>query len=291
MQMSQFRKKIPLSRAVVWIFLSTVIVSGSATMGSLYYQHLCHQHSKDDAYTITAITQSGSNKEVLTTSYLAQLMGLSTENPMNLFVFDSEEARKKLIESPLIEEAAITKVRPNTLYLDCKLRHPIAFCSEWPNLAIDEKGLPIPFTPFFTPKHLPILHTGKLDDPEWNVPFTQRGILLAIKLIKRFAEDPEFSLTRLKKIDVSFSFADNYGHREILLEIEEHVDDGKKLHIFPRELRLPSKGTDEQLSNYLLLREFLNESIDDIQPEQSVYEHPILTIDMRIENLAFLSED
>ena len=63
------KEQLPLSTALIWIFLSTCLISGTATLAWLYYVHLGRLRVQDDQYLIKAIVQTGPQREALRTAY------------------------------------------------------------------------------------------------------------------------------------------------------------------------------------------------------------------------------
>lgn len=303
---SRFDEVWPLRRSLMWIFLATLAVSGSATMGWLYVEHVRLLRKQDARYQIVSLVQTGPEKEVLKTIYLEELLGLSVDAPQNLYAFDTEEARKKLLSSPLIKEATVRLITPGTVYVDYGVRQPLAYLADYVNVAIDEEGYLFPFSPFFTPKKLPEIYLGlpAFENPvdeggrlggRWHHSFQGPHFRMAKHLLSLFSEKQTFAMTRLKRIDVSNAFAESYGQREVVVALEEYVERKVKdqwvLCIFPRLLRLGAHNYPQQLANYLLLRETLTRRA--LQPLPPPDEHAVaraqtLVVDMRLSDLAFL---
>ena len=106
------KKIIPVHQAFAWVFLSTVLVSGSAIAALQYYKHVRGKRFHDEKYNIVAIVQSTSGNEAVKTVYLAELMELSVDKPVNLFQFDSDEAQKKILNQQIQNQ--ITEKLRNT---------------------------------------------------------------------------------------------------------------------------------------------------------------------------------
>ena len=95
--------KMPFSRSLIWILVSTLLISGSAFMGWLYFLHVKERRLHDDQYRIVAIIQSTPQADALKTLYLAELLGLSLDRPINLYQFNAKEAAQTLLSHPLIK--------------------------------------------------------------------------------------------------------------------------------------------------------------------------------------------
>ena len=217
-------------------------------------KRLCHPN-----YQISLVLQTGPEKRALPTHYLCELMGLSRDQPTNLYAFSPKKAKKKLLASPLIKKVDVKPVKPSAIYVDYTARVPIAELGEYPNCAIDDEGIIFPLEPYLTPKNLPILILGKsLSLPLFDQKLDMR---LTNDLLRQC---DELSLD-VKRIDLKDINAKSIGRRQIILQIGNHL------------LRLTPKNYREELANYIeLTKSLANE-------EEKV-------IDFRLENTAFMSE-
>lgn len=237
------QKKIPFPKAIMAIFLSVCLVSGSSLLGVLAYKHMRMNQRADPSYRIVAVVQTSPDAEGLKTAYLAELLGLSVDKPMSLYSFNAKEAQSALMKVPVIKEAKVRKILPGTIHIDYTRRKPIAYYKDYSNTAIDEEGILFPFKPFYTPKRLPEIVTGvAVNAPEiWGSKVNNKSLDLAYALLKM---SPGFcdGKTVLCRVDVSKAFSANAGKREIVLVLEERVvriSDGQSvLCINPRILRL-----------------------------------------------------
>ncbi|MBI5346086.1 MAG: hypothetical protein HZB76_02965 [Chlamydiae bacterium] len=294
------KEKLTLTEAFFWIVASILFVLTSF----FAFQNFFHNHqlkkSEDPNYNITAIVQTGLQKEALHSLYLSELLNLSMDKPTNLLALDVEDGQKKLLRSPLIKEAKIEKIKPGALYIDYSVRSPVAWLYDFENVALDEEGNVFPIYPFLTPKTLPeiYLDVASFDEIGWNHPITSRNMELALSILKFLNQDEFKQAFRLKRIDVSKAFLDSYGKREIVLLIEEELsankNNGPVLYIFPRILRLGIKNYEKQLGNYLSLRQKMNadykkqllslkETSDTVTFSQRV-------INLKISDLAFVDQ-
>jgi hypothetical protein len=261
--MEENRRKLPLRKAIYWIIISTFLVSGSTGAALLYFWNLKRANQQDPKYTIVAIVQRGPDKDILKTEYLAELLGLSLDKPTNLFKLSAEKAKRRLLQSPLIRSVEVKKVKPGTLYIDYRVRKPIAYFADFSNTALDEEGVMIPFAPFFTPKKLPEIVSGTLENCRWGDVLHGEHVAWALDLLKN---NPNI---KIKRIDLSHVAASSFGQREIVLILETPST---------RILRLPCENISPQLANYKVLEKHLADNPNS------------LIIDLRIPHLAFLKE-
>lgn len=276
--------KIPLSRAILWILLSILCISGSAFMAWLYYLHVRERRFHDDQYRIVALIQSTSKPDALKTVYLAEMLDLSLDRPMNLYQLNTREATQTLLNHPLIKEATLKKILPGTLYVHYEMRTPCAYVGDFTNTMIDEEGYLFPFRPFFTPKRLPTLYLGlNKDEHSWGSCVKDLGsVQLAFDLLCQF-EHLQQDQFDLKQLDVSQASADSYGQRQIVMTLEEKEKNqlgSSKQFIF---LRLSCDHTEQDLMNfYPLQKVFFEKQGKVIEKDQ-----PII-FDFRIPHLAFI---
>ena len=285
----KMHERLPLSRALLWIFLSTLIVSGSATLGWLYYLHVIYQRVADDDYTITTIVPTTLSKDALATSYLAELLGLSVDIPQNLYAFDFKAARSRLLKSPLIKDVIVKRMPPSALHVDYSIRQPIAYSGDYDNTAIDEEGYPLPFRPFFSPRGLPEIYLGLpafgTEGVNWNHPLRGDEARLALELWRILTSDEDFMKMVIKKIDVSEAYANSYGQREIIVIAEDLVEVNQC--IIAWMLRLSTNRYLQELSNFKVLRTYQMEK--QLTTDEAVV-RVTMVLDLRIPQLAFVQQ-
>jgi len=269
-------KKIPLSYVCLWVLLSILLISGTALMGWLYYLHVRNLRVNDDQYRIVAIIQNNSQNEALKTMYLAELLDLSFDQPVNIYQFDEVEGEKKLCFSPLIKKAEIKKIRPGSLYISYQTRTPMAYLGNYTNTAIDQEGNLFPFRPFFTPKALPSIYLGDFNEEiNWGTSLkNNKEFQLALKIVDRLT--PLFKQNVLvNRIDVSQAFSDSLGKCQIVIVLEEQQVHGQPPRL--TYLRLNPDFYMQNLNNYTTLS--LSEKNKNFL---------VRTIDFRIPHLAFI---
>ncbi|CUI16253.1 putative cell division protein FtsQ [Candidatus Protochlamydia naegleriophila] len=287
-------EEIPINRACLWILLSTLLVSGSAFMGWLYYQHAKEKRLQDEQYRIVAIVQSCPQQEGLKTGYLAELLELSLDQPINLYLFDLRAAEKKLLACPLIKSAFIQKILPGTLYIRYEMRTPVAYVGDFSNTAVDVEGYLFPFRPFFTPKKLPIVYLGLADaDGKWGSCLAaQERLELAFDLLKFFKESNASDL-QIKQVDVAEAYADSYGRRQVVIMLEESADKLSNDVVKAFLLRLNTEHYKQNIANFFSLQTALNERKKAKLPVTKAVcsADKYVIVDLRIPHLAFIKEE
>lgn len=280
-------KKLTLKDAIFYICLSTLFVSGPIYI--LYFGFFLWHDKKihDPHYNIITIVQSG--KRSLDTGYLAEIMALSKDRPTNIYAFDTREAERRLLNSPLIKKAKVTKIKPSAIYVEYKLRKPFLKILDFENMAIDKEGYIFPLDPFFSDDLIGI-RLG-LNEASWHQKLSSRELILCYKILELLS-DPLFTF-KLKKIDLSRVYAPSYGKREILLFIEDVIEVNKMTCVFPQTIRLSAKDYVQQMSNFLELEERMRaDYIRQIKPNEksSICNFKPKTIDLRVAKLAFIDE-
>jgi hypothetical protein len=255
---------------------------------------------ESDRYKISAIIQTGPEKEALRTVYLAELLGLSYDTPKNLYALDLRKAQMALLSSPVIAKAKVKRMPPNTLYVDYEVRKPIAWLADYKNTAIDAEGYLFPVTPFLSPKEIPEIYLGlpafgKDEDSfgraggKWRDPLHNKHLKLALDLLETFEGSPWREGLRIKRIDVSNAYCPTLGRREIVLFTEEEILLKELNFVFPKILRLAPRDCAQQLQNFFALRKTMIEDYRKqlSQLDQSTRFAPRI-IDLRVPQLAFV---
>ncbi|NGX59119.1 MAG: hypothetical protein KR126chlam3_00264 [Chlamydiae bacterium] len=290
------KRKFTLSRALIWIFCSAIFVNASFFLcirGYRYWKQTC---TIDYKVPIRAIVQTGPQKEALKTTYLAELLGLSVDQPILSSDFDLKQANLSLLLSPIIKEADVKFKEPGILYVDYVIRQPMCFLYDFENIALDAQRVPFPVTPFFSPKRLPEIYLGMRNSLIWNQPITGKKIELAFDLLKILEGPIVCDLFNVKRIDVSLAFEKSCGRREIVLMTEDEIFFPQKERevrfAFPRLLRLSLKNYRQELSNYLKIREQLLEKeqvrLEFPEGGEKKVIFPQKVLDFRIPQIAFI---
>lgn len=263
--------KIPLAKALFLIFLSTLLLSGTSWSVFFFIKYFYHSRWENEHYNIVALVQTGPERESLKTSYLAELLGLSSDQPANIYHFDLGEGQKKMLDSPLIKSAVLKRITPGTLYVEYAIRRPVAFLEDYSNTAIDEEGVLIPFKPFFSPKKIPKIYLGLENDYEamWGAKIRDEKLKTAFGVLNEAVPLAEKNRLAIESVDMSQWLAKSYGQRQIVLKLVS--EDGVKFF-----LRLNHRDFIKNLRQFSRL--------DKVPIGQS----KLLIFDLRIPHLAFM---
>lgn len=274
-------QRLPLVRAIAFIALWTLLISGTATALWLGWCYLVCRQQGDNRYYITTIGQRCCAGEPIPTLFLAESLGLSIDIPVNLYHFDLERARASLLSFPAIKEALVHRMPPNTLWVEYSVRTPVALLADFTNIAVDFEGIPFALAPVFSPKILPQIFLGISEEevlPFYKNILPQEELLHRLHLALDILKFGDAGIERkLVWIDVSQAQAKSWGRRQIVLGFDGSCGSESR-HL----LRLPSDKASikEALQLYPLLLPHLNKKTFNTNP---------VSIDMRLPSLALIS--
>ena len=246
-------EKLPFKRAVIAILAATAVISGGAAFSLLYYFHIQESQKHDPAFYLRVLEQKGG----LPQNYIEELLGLCIDQPVNRLEFDSGEARKQLLNSPLIKSAEVKTSLPNACHVMYSLYEPVAVLADWDNAALDSGGRIIPWRPFFSKEGLPLVAIGGAQDVKWGDKLKLQRVQLALKLLQ------SLPLGEVRLIDVSRVELPSFGKRELIVTLEKAI------------VRLNPDEWESGWKNFLKMRLLLNEK-------------PLSVIDLRISKLGYM---
>jgi hypothetical protein len=213
---------------VLSIFITTALGFSSFRL----YRYLLAKQMVQVKYLITEIIQTGPEREALPSAFLAELMDLSYNEPSNFYSFDEMVAREKLLKCPVIKSAEVKKVKPHSVYVDYEVYKPSALLEDEENVALDERGVKFPLSPFFFAKNLPLFTFGQKED-------YLNKFQLAMAILSFLDQREAFQGVFVKRIDTTNAFHESFGKREVVITLEEK-DKSCYLrttpHKFPEEL-------------------------------------------------------
>jgi hypothetical protein len=278
MRTKEKKELLPLSRSLLTIFLSTVLISGSATLFWLYTLHAQHSRAHNEAFIMKEIMQTGPSAGFLPSDYLMRLLRLSPKQPVNLYRFDLNRAKKRLLTSPFIQDVTLTRVHPHTLKMNYKFRAPFVQLTGGSKEAIlDKEGILLPPLAFIDTKKLPELDLGKDSETKkiaWGKPLANQKFALASQLFEKISKDPTLQGLQILRLDLSQADAECCGTRQIVLTLKK----GEETHV----LRLDPEQLDLGFKEYALLQ---TAKVEWTPEEQEL---PLLTIDLRVPSVAYL---
>lgn len=265
-------KRLTLFQSLMWIVLSTLIVTPTVYTGVRFFQKIRVQHLTSENYRIRSIVQTSSIKRALGSAFFAERLGLAADFEQNIYQFDTSLAERKLLESAVIKAVKIKKQYPDSLYIDYEMRLPIVRIGDYQNVALDQDKIAFPIMPFFTARKIPEIYLGEGGEKViYNKPLSHPKIDFAFELLSLLQETFKQESLMIEKIDVTNIDSFSYGRREIIVLLKG----AKNRHY----LRLQPKDVEKQISNYLSLKKVL-----DKEPLKDK------VIDLRIDNLAYIDE-
>lgn len=220
---------------------------------------------------IDTVVQTGPEREALPTLFLEEVLAIAKDKPTSYYTFSPSEARKRLLETSVIKEARVKKVKPSSIFIDYERRRPIALVTDFINRAVDRDLELFPFSPFFQPQRLPEIFLGltKFEGSLQKSP----EMHLALDVLDTTTELSIGKGISLCRIDVSRRKHPSLGKREIVVVVAK----GEMKHY----LRLSPKKYREEFGNYLTI-------CDKIAKEgRQDYDR---IVDFRLSDLAFIEE-
>ena len=261
-------QKTPIifKKAIKWVFISVLVVSGIPWITFGAFTYLRYLRMQDPAYDIVAIVQANHDSEPLKTGFLAELLGLSIDQPHNLYRFDIEEGQKKLLSFPSIKSAVIKKIPPGILFIEYALRKPQAFLGDVSNTVVDLEQYAFPAHPFFSPKKLPVFFIGATDeDIVFGKPVSDSKLKLAYEILETINQ-LGLGENDWIKIDVSHVDAMSLGQRKIVVSF---------LNL---DVLLDPRGFKEGLIRYKAL----------MNKQDLIQNHVTSMVDLRLPNLGYI---
>lgn len=238
-------KKIPLRKALIYVFLSVLLIWGSLCLAWWYHSRTLQKRQQNPRYTINAIAQLSHN-EPIPSWQLAEVLELSHDVHSNLYCFDTAIAVERLQSCPVIKKATVRKSKPGTIHVDYETRVAEAFIADYDNMACDREGTIFPLQPFFSPKNLPEIYLGlRSEKMTWDQKIESEKLDLAFAIID-FVNLHFPSCSRLLRVDVHEAFALSAGKQEIVLLFDEENNSSF--------VRLKGRAFEKSLTLFLALQ-------------------------------------
>ena len=267
--------RMALSGALkLWVFSS--IGTALLTLAcAAAWRHELQERAEDPHYTIRALVQTGPEVEAVPTGYLAELLGLSKDRPVNLYQVSTTHLEERLLSSPVLREARVSRRLPSTLEIQYQARTPIAAVIDLEQGWLDEEGVLFPGQPFQRPRQLVQVYLGlhrKLKPPYTSKLWGSSIPKEQITLLEEFLQHPAWQNFTLQMVDLGRLQDADYGKREWVLR-------GKPAgwnHVW--WVRLPSRNWQTALAYLPRLVEAIRES-----------DHSVL-VDLRMDQMALYQE-
>lgn len=218
-------------------------------------------------HDIQILVQTGPIYEALNSLFLEEILDLSSDRPSNLFTFDLKEAKQKLLDSHIIQQVELKKIKPNIVMVDYALRKPVGFLGEFANTAWDEEGKLFPFFPYFRPRHLPKVYFGGGDSESlWGTTLDKGKLQLAMHLLASLSGYP------IESMDLSWIDHPSLGKKEMIVVVNYQP--------YQHFLRIPVHNFDEAIHRYGMLHfyHYIDKEhsvIVDLRFPQMAFFHPV----------------
>jgi hypothetical protein len=252
-------KKIPLSRALILIFLSVIAISGTAFLALLYTQAMFEKKNRDPTFAIKEIKLEGPKRGALSKEYFEALLSLSADKPTNLNELSIQQTESLLLSSPVISKANCKKIFPSTLAINYRLKTPIAKLLDYEDSLIDSGGTLMPYSPFYEERRLPEIYLGikpygETGGATFGKKILDERLFLALDVMDTIHSSLNPTETRIVRVDVSESNSQSFGRRRIVVILQERQPGSENF------LLLSQKNLKEGLEKYSSLKPYLTES-------------------------------
>jgi cell division septal protein FtsQ len=251
--------KYSWKKVTVILLFTIALVNGTIFLGYAVSVGLLAVPEGEEIQAIVQVhAQLEDGNTELPTAYFAEVLGLSVDHPQKIGFFNLEEAKSRLLDTYVIKEAKLKKIKPNTLQIEYATRKPLALIGDNTNMAICSDGLVFPYLPFFSPRKLPILFLGE-PGIEWGQKIKEDMIKFLHEIFTLCQNE------RIAELDLSQINASSAGRREIILTLSNGDI-----------LRLNVKNYPQQLPHYFYLKKNLFK------------EKGRMLVDLRIDQIAYL---
>lgn len=253
-------------KAALIIAVSVCITCAILFGGATGYHSFEKKQQEKKRGVIDKIVQANGQGNALATSFFAEVLGLSIDEPTILASLDLEEGEKRLLQTAVVKTAHLKRVFPSTLFINYEIREPFVYSGDFANTAIDKEGVFFPPLPYISHKKIPTVYLDALPDSTiWGEKISDSDLKFIEKLVTLFPAQ------EVESIDLSKREAMSLGQKQIVVVIRE----GKKRHI----LRLTPRRYTEEIRNYYALKKDLLNT-----PSLAI-------IDLRLPDVAYLEKN
>jgi hypothetical protein len=272
---SELGKRVTMQKYSLEKAISIILGSIAACLVLFFclyelFSFLKEKRIHDSRYNIVAIVTRSKTSEKIPSQIFAEILDLSADVPCNLFSFRPKKAAELLKSYGAFRKVKCRIAKPGVVIVEYELRKPYVKIADFENRALDESGQHLfPLYPFYTPKRLPELYLGELDE---------KRVKASYEILKGVKETIDSSFD-IASCDTSGLFS-NSANGEIVLVLE-------KGEAYPERffLRLSPKHWQEDLLHF-------KELLPHIAKAQETKTKKQYIIDLRIPQIALVkSED
>lgn len=225
------------------------------------------KHAANEKFNIIALYQKSRTSDTIPSVYLEELLDLSCDKPTNVYAFSCKKAEKKLRSMPLFKDVTIKAAKPGVVFIDYELRKPFARVADFENMAISEDRYLFPLAPFISPKNVPDIVLGQIDEKRIDFAFE----------VLKFGQKTCPATCTISRLDLSSSFIEK-ANREIVLTIDE-VRPNLPLQSYL--VRVSFENYEESLQTFFKLKGALLQL-----QEKNLANH--FVVDLRLANIALV---
>ena len=170
----------------------------------------------EQAVILNVLIQKTPTLNALSPRFFSDYLGLCPNGrPLLLKKLDQLKIQKKLQEFPVFKTIQSELTHGGELIVSYELRKPLYILKDYDNLGLDQEGVIIPITPYYSPKKLPEVYLG-LDKVTWN---KKHKIEYAHQIVSYFNKY-RLDIFNIKLIDLSLLDHAIPAYREVVLTVE-----------------------------------------------------------------------
>ena len=267
--MSQEQQRFTVKEAIGYVAASCLIIWGIFFGICFICQKVQERRIGDEKFNIVALYQKSSTTDTVPSVYLEELLGLSCDMPTNVYAFSCKKAEKKLKSLPLFQRVKVKVAKPGVVFVDYELRKPVARIADFENMGISEDKYLFPLAPFISPKNIPDIVLGQVDD---------KRVDFAFEILKLGQKTCPTSCV-ISRLDLSSAFIEK-ANREIILTIDEG---SPNLTTHSYLVRLPFKSYEDSLTIFFKLKSAFISLQEKSEAKQFV-------VDLRLANIALVKK-
>ena len=114
--------KWSLKKALIFIFVVTFIMSGGSAFFVFFYKYQREERSHSHKYQVKHLIHKTSQTKRLTLSHLEEILDLSVDKPLSIYSLNLNELEERLNKYPVIQNASIHTIYPDSLYIEYLLK-------------------------------------------------------------------------------------------------------------------------------------------------------------------------
>lgn len=196
-----WRESLPIYQALLWVIISVFVFSGGPASYLFYRGIKKKNETRNPRYLLRRVFINSPQEEHVPPDLFLHLLKDNIDR-VSLYDIRLSNLEEKLMEFPIFEKATVALSFPDALEITYQMKKPFMFLQDVENAALDQRGVLIPFHPYYSPKNLPQLYL-KVDTSSltWGSPLQSQKLQFAAEVYNFL--DKNFSRNwEMKSIDL-----------------------------------------------------------------------------------------